>query len=351
MLDETFETVYIIDMYESFIWTDRYASYGDFEIYMPMDEIVFDITRQDYFLYIRESDRLMIIEEKQVISDVETGVYMSITGRSCESLLDRRIVWKQTVLNGNFQNQVEKLLNENMINPKDEDREMPKFIFVPSEDERITSLKIKTQFTGESLYDAIVEMCDSLGIGFRVRYMEKVGLLAFELFVGTDYSYSQKKRPYIVFSKNFDNLLNSNYNTSTTTYKNIALVAGEGEGTKRKTRVVGAGKGLDRREVFIDARDLSSDGETIKEYNEHLDERGYEKLLTDYKFVEVFEGEVDYQRTYIYGKDYVVGDIVQVINEYGIEARARITEIIRSWDTSGYSLVPTFEQIDTNLED
>lgn len=41
-------------------------------------------------------------------------------------------------------------------------------------------------------------------------------------------------------------------------------------------------------------------------------------------------------------KDYFLGDIVQVINAYGIRAMPRIIEIIESEDENGASTVPTF---------
>ena len=45
---------------------------------------------------------------------------------------------------------------------------------------------------------------------------------------------------------------------------------------------------------------------------------------------------------YVLNKDYFLGDIVQVINEYGISATPRIIEIIESEDENGTSVVPTF---------
>ena len=39
---------------------------------------------------------------------------------------------------------------------------------------------------------------------------------------------------------------------------------------------------------------------------------------------------------------YNLGDIVQIENEYGIQATVRILEIIDCEDESGYSTVPTF---------
>ena len=57
-----------------------------------------------------------------------------------------------------------------------------------------------------------------------------------------------------------------------------------------------------------------------------------------------YTGEVDTLDSYRYKTDYDLGDVVKVINEYGIEAEAQITEILESDDTNdGYAVEPHFE--------
>ena len=59
-----------------------------------------------------------------------------------------------------------------------------------------------------------------------------------------------------------------------------------------------------------------------------------------------FGGNVDTIDTYEYKVDYNLGDIVKVINDYGIEAEAQITEIMESEDNdNGYQCEPKFEYI------
>ena len=36
ILDKSYATTAVLDKFESFIWTDRFRGYGDFEIYMPV---------------------------------------------------------------------------------------------------------------------------------------------------------------------------------------------------------------------------------------------------------------------------------------------------------------------------
>lgn len=350
ILDKDFNNYETLDIFESLIWTDRYCGYGDFEIYMPANKDVLSVLKKDYYLYLKESEHIMVIEDTEIDTDKEEGSHVKVTGRSLESVLDRRIVWNQTVIKGNLQNGIKKLLDENAISPSDESRKIPNLVFKENSDERITSLEIETQYYGEKLYDAIAGICKSVDIGFKI-ILDGTDMV-FSLYIGEDRSYEQDKNPFVVFSPGYDNLLNSNYIESVKTLKTVTLVAGEGEGSNRKTTTVeadgGAGTGLDRREMFTDAAGISQtvDGEQISdsEYKNQLAQKGKESLAEN-KMTTSFEGEVDSLATYEYGVDYYLGDIVQVGNEFGSEARSRITEFVRSQNETGIEIYPTFENV------
>lgn len=353
VLDTSFRATTIIDEYESVIWTERYSEYGDSQLVATATTRNLEALKEDYYLAVPTSDNLMIIETIEVETDVENGGSLTVTARSLESLLERRIVWVQTLLSGNLQNGVEKLLNENAINPSDTSRKIPGLEFEQSTDSAITSLTISAQFTGDNLYDAVKAICDSKNIGFRIRFAEPDRLI-FSLYAGKDRTYDQNDNPFVIFSPDFDNLVNSNYLESKKLLKTVALVAGEGEGVDRKTATVaiesGAESGFSRRELFVDARDISTQTEegvdlTDDEYSNQLKQRGSEKLSENIT-VKSFEGESDTDNTnFIFGEDYYLGDIVQIENEYGMTATSRITEMVFSQDTSGYSAYPTFSTI------
>lgn len=353
---EDFNTIGIVDSYESTIWTDRYSDCGDFEIYVPSTIDHLNLLKKDRILWIEESEHQMFIEDIQMDSDIEMGNYFRVTGRSLEIILKWRIVWVQTNLSGNLQNGIEKLLNDNIIKPSITQRKISNFIFKRSTDPEITSLKFEGQFTGDVLFDAIKKICDSANIGFKVTISEEKQFV-FELYKGVDRSYSQISNPYVVFSKNFDNIVNSRYIDSNSNYRNVTLVAGEGEGLERRTLVVGNNKntGLDRRELFTDARDISStDGEntlTDSEYDALLKQRGEEKLLEN-KVIKTFDGQTDTTRMYRYGEDFFMGDIVQLENDYtpDTESRVRIVEYIYSTSKNGDESYPTFEVLDEEKE-
>lgn len=348
VLDKSLDALAIVDVFESFIWTDRYNKPGDFELYMAISDVLPSYLKQDHYITKRGSDSAMIIEGLVIRSDVEDGNRITVTGRSIESILDRRIVWGLTNIHGNLQNGVKKLLVDNIISPSDPDRKIDNFIFEESDDPAVTELSIRAQYTGDNLLTVIESICAESNLGFRVRITDDKKF-AFKLYAGVDRSYDQTTNPYVVFSPNFENIVNSNYVESKSALKNVTLIGGEGEGIERRYATVGGGVGMDRRETFTDARDISSDdgeGSTIsdEDYISALQQRGRETLAENVA-VTSFEGQVEMGLMFKYGEDFFIGDIVQIANEYGHEAKTRVVEIVMSENEGGSSVYPTFSTI------
>lgn len=348
ILNTELEAVSVVDTYESFIWNDRYDQPGEFELYLSMMLSVLEYAKIDYYVQLRDSEHVMIIEDIKIESDVENGTHITVTGRSLESILDRRIVWGQMTLNGNLQNEIRNLLNACIISPADSDRRIDNFVFKESVDPAITDLTINAQYTGDNLLEIIEKICNGYGIGFKIT-MDENKQFIFELYNGIDRSYDQTENPYVIFSPKFDNIINSNYIESRSALKTITLIGGEGQDSERKYTTVGSGSGLNRRELFTDARDISSDaGDGVilsnEEYTALLKQRGIEKLLENTDITS-FEGQAETTIMFKYGEDFYIGDIVQIANEYGHETKARIVEIVMSENEEGTSVYPTFATI------
>lgn len=349
ILNTTFQAMSNIDSFESFIWTDRYAKCGDFELYTAASKEMVDAFKKNYYFEYSSSEHLMIIEDIQLESDVQNGSYLLAKGRSLESILERRIIWKQTTISGNLQAAIKKLLTENIISPTIAERKIENFIFEESTDPAITSLTItETQYTGDDLLSVIETLCEKKKIGYKIILNDQ-NQFVFSLYKGVERTYDQMTYPYVSFSPNMENIISNNYLESVKTLKTVTLVAGEGEGTSRTTVVVGntTNTGLDRRELYTDARDVSTktdSGGTLSsaQYQEALKARGEEKL-NENKETKVFEGEVETTQLWKYQKNYFMGDIVQLEDEYGTESKARIIEYIYSYDDAGISEYPTFE--------
>ena len=81
-----------IDMYTSFIWTDRYSKNGDFELRVPCTDFNKELFDEARYLTMDKSDRVMVIEKRQIKTEVNKADEYIIKGRSADTLLDRRVI-------------------------------------------------------------------------------------------------------------------------------------------------------------------------------------------------------------------------------------------------------------------
>lgn len=344
VLDLDVNILDMIDTFKSCIWTVQYFSSNDFELVVPATDKNIDLLQKNRLLC-RDKDRdgdtllnVMIIENIKIETDWENGDKITVTGRGLKSLVGRRIVWKQTNLTGKVEIGIRQIITENIIDPEDEKRKIDNFQL---DDVAEIADTFDVQVIGDSLDEWIESTCSTYGIGWDVYIKGKTFI--FKLYKGLDRSYNQKDRMPVVFSDEFDNLLATTYSYERAEFKNAALIGGEGEGINQRTTTIGDSTGFDRYETYIDGSSVSSNGTIITEeqYYKMLQDYGKDEL-NNTSFTETFEGTTDSSGNYVLNEDYFLGDVVQVINEYGISATPRIIEIIESEDENGTSTVPTF---------
>lgn len=342
VFDNNLNFVGVIDEYSSLIWTDRYNKCGDFELVTIPNTQTLDLLVPDYYIAINDSrfksNRMMIIEDLEIQTDSESEPKLTVTGRSLESILDRRIVWGEKALNGTLQNGVKQLLNDSIISPSDSKRRISNFIFEENPSSVLATININTTFKGTSILEAITELCSTCRVGFGVT-LNELNQFVFRLYLGVDRSYEQVNNPYVVFSNDFDNLSNTKYIEKSSTYKNCTFVMGS---DNYNATVAGEETGLDRREVFTDASGSSKDVNVLASKGE--------ENLAKCTYTVSFDGEADPSAMYQYLRDYNIGDIVEIVNEYGIEGQVRISEYIQSDDSSGFTAYPSFTRLEDELE-
>jgi hypothetical protein len=354
LLDDNFEELYVLDVFKSLIWTDRYWKCGDFEIVVsPTMDILAKLLNTTY-LALPESSRHMILEDSNIHSDVEDGNALILTGRSLESILDRRIVWRAIAMSGNFQSEVERLFDDNIIDaPYNPLRNITNLVFNTSTNPIITALTVDTQFNGETLYKVLSQLCIAEGIGFRILRNLVTNKFDFELYAGVDRSYDQSVNAFVAFTSALDNLLSADYIESSRPLKTACLVAGSpGVGNIRTTKTVYAdglmfAAGLVRRELYFEANVSRNtpDGELSEaEYLLQLKGRGEEELAK-HIYLKSFIGEID-PTMYNYGDEFSMGDILQIADDYGHSTQSRVVEMIYFQDESTISMYPTFETVE-----
>lgn len=379
LLDNELNRKHIIDTYSNVIWANRYNSVGDCELLIPATEDNFKKIKECKYISRTDDDMVCEIKKIEIQTDEENGNQIIITGTDIKNILNQRIVAKQTNFNGLVEDYIRKLIIDSIINPTNKDRKIKNFILA---DKVGFTEEIKEQVTYDYIGNKIQELCKKYNWGYKVTVNN--GNFIFSLYKGED------KSKYVTFSKDYDNISTTDYLKDDSNIKNIALIAGEGEGTARKTTTIGKGVGINRHELYVDARDISSEidydelltsypngnektinnviyyqvngvniatitkndkGEITKVqlcndvYIENLKNTGYEKMSA-YTPVTSFSGEVIVGMSYKYKKDYNLGDVVNIINEYGISINVRISEVLENQGEDGYTIEPTFENIE-----
>lgn len=340
----------VVDNFKSVIWNVQYFDRNDFQLVAPATKENLNALQMGRYI-VRGEDadsgtykNVMIIESYSLDYDIENGWLITVAGKGLKNIVGQRIVWTQTNLTGNAEAGLRQIISENIINPSNNDRKISNFIL--SALNNFTDM-IEMQLFGENIAEWLVEICKTYGWGWDV-YISG-GKYVFSLYKGTDRTFNQNDVDPVIFSPDFDNLLSSSYSFNRSEYQNAALIGGEGEGTSQRTATIGTATGLDRYEAYIDGGSVSSNGEiiTAEQYEEMLKEYGQTQLnLT--KFNENFSGEIDADGVFKINQDFYLGDLVQIINEKGINATSRIIEIIYAEDESGLSVVPTFSEWGSN---
>lgn len=261
ILNKRFEVVRYIDAFTSFIWNEVYIGYGDFELRFPMvgTGSLANIETGNY-VSIRESNRLNIIEKIEIISDVEDGDYIVISGRGIETILGRRIVRNYTHISGDFQTAVLRLVNSEFITTDHASRQF-NYLSIES-NPSVSNVNVEMEIeAGTNLYNCIVDLCELAKCGFMITVNPETGVFSFKVYQGLDRSYDQEDNTWVVFSNSYENLKNSDMVINMENYRNVAIVESRWSTRDENGNEVNhalsvevgdtATSGLDRREIFV----------------------------------------------------------------------------------------------------
>lgn len=339
-MDANFIRLGVIDDYISLIWSIRYYDHGDFEIKTGVSAKVAQLLSVGNYILREDDDNVGIVEKVDVTITETNEQYFTASGRFLTQILGRRIIAQQTQVRGTVASAINKLITDAIISPEISARQISNFIL----GDYTTSATMSAQFTGKNLYEVISETCQQYGIGFKIT-LNHANQFVFSLYEGVDRSYNQSVNPYVVFSNEYENLINAEYQKDAQNLITAVLAAGEGEGLDRKTVWVTSQAnptGLNRYEYYDDSRNVSSNEGEIseQEYLAQLAELGRENLTT---YETTFAGQIDLT-TVQFKTDVNIGDIVSIENtDVGLSFNARIIELIESVDENGkYTIIPTF---------
>lgn len=354
-----FDVIGILDTAQSVIWHSVYYGVGDFQIYIRLQDAL-QIVADARYITRPDNDEVGVIESILIADDIESGKMITITGRFAKSLLGRRIIFnlsgtsnKATILRGNVETNVRSLVNDNAIAHRS--LGFLELGAVAGIDKIIVDENgdaAQKQVSYENLLEYTETMLKEYSIASTVKLSgHKLQYIVYE---GTDRSADNTvgNQP-IIFSKEYDNLLSSEYKYDSTQEKNVALIGGEGEGVDRFCVVLGTTQGLARKEVFVDASSISKSYKdenevektyTDAEYTAMLKAHGHQEISA-LKVTEDFNGTIDITNgNWKYGTDVFLGDIVTIQdNDIGVFRNVRLGEVTEYQDEDGYTVEAVYQ--------
>lgn len=350
----TFDALGEINKYTSLIWPDKYNGFATFELNAPVTPENRNLIKQGNIIWCG-GDNACVIEIINSDKNEDGQKIYKVKGRTLEMFLTTRIIWgTYSCVNKHSSTAMYEIVDRQCVNPTDPYRKIP--FLECAKDEQFGKV-ISFQKTGGEVYDAVEGIATDAELGFDVLFRPGEKKMIFKVTEGIDRTViptSDNESNLVIFSTDLEDILSSSYYTNDQDVKTLAYVAGEGEGTERAHIISGnaASKGLLRREMYVDARDLQSevsneDGTTSKinedDYRNMLNDRGTEKLAEHTKS-ESFEAKMRVMGNiqYKYGIDYDKGDKVIVHDEeLGVQVIGKITEVSENYDDE-YELVITF---------
>lgn len=329
----------IMEGYFSLRWVRRYSKCGEFELHCGLSIESLNLLKKGNIVWKKDDSEAGYIEYRNLKQDNEGKEVLVVRGKFVTGYLNRRINWGQMVHNGKVGDLIKTLINENAINPINPDRKIPLLIF----DE---SVIFEDEITYQNSYGNILEQIESISmttnIGYRIAFDYTNKRLIFEIYRGLDRTAGQSINAPAIFSKEFENVLEQEYTDSSNNYRNTALVAGEGEGSLRQLVTVGQAHGLDRHELYVDARDLQQEVLTTPEYITLLEDRGQSKL-SEFTDIQTFDSKINLNSNLKYKEDFDLGDIVTCTSKkWGVTIDTRITEIEEVYDSNGKQIYIIF---------
>lgn len=318
-----------IENHTSLIWTRKFYEPGNFELHAPITEENLELLQAGNIVCKKGSTEAGVIEDiEKEESDVKNEI--TVKGRFLSSYLDRRLI-KTTV---NFSGKIEIAMRQLLAGATP----IPLVTFGTLngfED------MVEFQATMKNLQEYLTKLSKAGSIGYRLRPDFTARALIFETYKGKNRAIGQTENSRVIFSESYNNLNNALYKYNEQKKKTCAIVGGEGEGAARKYVTVGGGEGLALREIFVDAKDISSEGLTAAQYQAALIQRGNE-ALNERIISESLECETEAEINFKYKEDYDLGDIVTVKKKkWGLYMDQRITELQEVYEYGGLYVVPT----------
>ena len=343
VFDSGLNFVGLMDNFTSLQWIRRYSVCGEFELHCSLNLENLALLARGNVVWKQGDPEAGYIEYRQMAQDTDGKETLIVKGKFLSGYLNRRIVWGQELLQSTAEAAMRTLVTNHAIDPTDANRIIPNLVLGTSGGFAPT---VEYQTSYKNLQDEIENLCGLSELGYRVRFDAANKQMLFEVYAGLDRTSGQSVNPRAIFSQEYENVLSQQYTDSLNNFRNTALVGGMGEGAARSLVAIGASTGLDRFEMFVDAKDLTNVVDEVDltdpEYTATLVDRGNSKLAETAE-IQTFDSTINLNANLVYKTDFDLGDIVACVSKkWGITLDSRITEITEIYEESGQSVNVTF---------
>lgn len=371
IFNENLRRIGLLRQYEMAQWSNKFRDIGTFSInarYVDENLFLLDKTKTYYVLLYMSNDKTKSdnwntlhnvfgkIEKvsKENDEDADYPSTIKIEGRLMPFLFSKRVIagtfdyknieliaYVTDLITRCFEKNTERYIDMNISYQKDNK---------VYEDTLITK-----QITGGQLWEELSDYFEQYKLGIVIapkidktfelssEYGEHLSGLSnvagFEVQIKTGVDRTRGNGlNTVIFSKSLSNIKRASYSYNSESDMNVAYIAGEGEGAERKWYEIqkdseNKKSAWSREELWIDARDIQSEGEddttlTDEEYNKLIEQRAYEKFQENSVMDEYSATVNEHNQRYVYMRDYDLGDWVTIQDrDLSIEIDAQIVEV------------------------
>ena len=362
-MDQYFRQGRLLNGLTNIVWTERYEENSDFKIVSAdVPRLSKELPLGTYLSHSKTRE-VMVVEDIEISKESNQAPSISITGRSIEAvLLESRIALKnmgpaelsgtgeETIANqyvlGNVSSwhQAASLIVDHLLDPE----------FTFWSNNAIDNISCYTTISGIEptrlsrvvepgvLYEKVLEILKVSNSGIKTMRPESgFGKLDLVVHQGKDVSET------VSFSSVLGDLDSISYFWSTRSYKNASFARGAkasayyipGEGT------VSEPIGAELKWVYADASSITDDGNPTL-YQEQVAARAREALAARPRTT-LTQAKVAKDTSFVYNKDYFIGDIVGIFGDYNTEQKMRVKEFSWSVDQDKIEGYPSLSPVES----
>lgn len=364
----------VIDKFHSAIWTSRYYGDSEVELVVPTTVANTQILKPNVFLGLEGEREIMVLETANFTKDGK----LKMTGISILKWLNNRFVRSSAKHEDRYWyfNSVPGTVMAGIIYyhcvagpfldgttptgiPNPQNLVVPG-LFTSGWDTSGTVQNMAVPYG--PVFDAAYEIATTYQLGQQVILTNAQGnpnRLQYRNYKGIDRTSRQTANPVVRFSSQMESLTDIEELQSMANYKTVAYAFAPGLDTASRPlagapgiasagdldggfSIASVGSGFDLRALQVFAEDITTDqiGADANKLLGMLNSKAKDALSNN-EYVRVVDGEIVPTAQFKYGRDYTLGDLIEIQGNSGTVNVARVIEYIRTQDESGERGYPT----------